>query len=53
MKILHRLAHLLKWNEGKIESWWSDGKLMIGFKCAGCGEIQGIHETHIKSSITN
>jgi len=50
MRILHFIAHLFKLNEGKVESWWEPncvtGKLMIGFRCAGCGKLQGAHQSH-------
>ena len=51
MRILHRLAHLFQWNTGKVVSWWKPNSttatLMIGFQCAKCGEIQGVHESHV------
>lgn len=44
----HRLAHWTGWNEGTVKVWWKCGKLMVGFKCAVCGKLSGIHE-----SVTN
>lgn len=52
MRILHWFAHLFKWNTGRIETWWEPdcitGKLMVGFRCDGCGELQGIHQSTLK-----
>lgn len=42
--LLHKIAHLLKWNYGKCESWWSDDKIMMGFRCDGCEKLSGVHE---------
>jgi len=42
-RLLHRLAHILGLNGGKVETWYdSDGTLMIGFRCAGCGRMQNV-----------
>ena len=43
-KILHKIAHLLNWNYGVCDSFYEDGKLMMSFKCTGCGERSGVHE---------
>lgn len=41
---LHALAHRLGWNEGVVETrWTSDGVLIVGFRCEGCGELQDEH----------
>lgn len=42
--MLHKLAHLFGWNTGHAYSWWDGDRLMMGFKCHGCGSIEGIHE---------
>lgn len=42
-KVLHRIAHKLHWNYGVADSYYEDGKLMMSFKCTGCGERSGIH----------
>jgi hypothetical protein len=42
--MFHWIKHLLKINTGKCHSWWNDGKLMMSFKCDGCGKLSGIHE---------
>jgi len=42
-KITHRVAHLLGWNYGDIETWWTGEKLMVGFRCDGCGKLSGVH----------
>lgn len=47
-RIRHRLAHILGTNTGKVETWWEPdpctGKLMVGFRCDGCKELQGVDE---------
>ena len=42
-RINHQLAHLTGWNMGKIESWFKDGALMVGFRCATCGKLEGVY----------
>jgi hypothetical protein len=42
--LLHRIAHRLGWNMGYVVSALDDrGTVWIGFKCARCGRIEGIH----------
>lgn len=48
MRLVHRISHWLGWNTGTIETWWEGERLMVGFKCGGCGKLQGIHESTIK-----
>jgi len=43
-KLLHKIAHLLKWNYGIPESFYEGDKLMMSFKCTGCGERTGVHQ---------
>ena len=47
-RVLHRLAHFLGTNTGNVETWWEPnpctGRLMVGFRCDGCGELRGVHE---------
>lgn len=38
---LHRLAHALRWNRGQVVSVSSTH---VGFRCDGCGEIDGVTE---------
>jgi hypothetical protein len=38
----HRLAHLLGLNYGMPITFWHDGIFMVGFRCAGCGELLGV-----------
>lgn len=45
--LFHRLAHFIGWNGGYIDHekdangiWW------IGFRCAGCGELQHKQKSH-------
>lgn len=42
-KIIHKIAHLLGWNEGRIVSATMDEKVVIGFRCDFCGEVSGVH----------
>lgn len=37
----HWLAHLLGWNLGDVTTWWEGDSCFVGFKCAGCGKVQG------------
>jgi hypothetical protein len=41
---LHKIAHLFNWNYGKPDSFWEGDKLMMSFKCSGCGKRSHIHE---------
>lgn len=41
-RILHKLAHLLRWNYGRPDAFYENGKLMMSFKCSGCGKRQNI-----------
>jgi hypothetical protein len=47
-RMRHRLAHWLGWYTGNVETWWEPdpctGKLMVGFRCDGCGELRGVDE---------
>jgi hypothetical protein len=44
LTIRHWLAHRLGWNEGDIETHWAGGRLLVWFRCAGCGKVSGIHK---------
>jgi hypothetical protein len=44
-KIFHWFAHLLKMHEGKLVFWTANDKNYVGFKCSGCGKVQGVEET--------
>jgi hypothetical protein len=35
----HWVAHKLGQNGGQVECWWQDGKLLVGFRCDGCGKM--------------
>jgi hypothetical protein len=39
---MHWIAHLLKWNYGKVFCWREGRRDMIGFRCDGCGKMQDI-----------
>lgn len=41
----HWLAHKLGWNTGTIEVFWQGPRLMVGFRCDGCGNLSGVHES--------
>jgi hypothetical protein len=43
MSIKHWLAHRLEWNEGHVVTWWAGPRLMVGFRCDGCGQLSGVH----------
>lgn len=49
-KLFHSVAHLFNWNSGNPESFWEGDKLMMSFRCSGCGERQSIHEITDKLS---
>lgn len=43
-RLFHWLAHKTGNNLGQVETFWSDDRLMVGFRCNGCGELQGVAE---------
>jgi hypothetical protein len=47
-KIFHWLSHRFGTNTGRVETWWEPdpctGRLMVGFRCDQCGELQGVDE---------
>lgn len=46
--MFHWLAHALKLNYGTVYTWWDKEDLMVGFKCTKCGDISGVHKSHVK-----
>ena len=42
-RLLHRIAHLLGWNRGRVVSGIECNRIMIGFQCDSCGEIADWH----------
>lgn len=40
--ILHKIAHLLRWNYGRPDAFYKGDKLMMSFLCTGCGERSNI-----------
>ena len=44
-RLLHKLAHFFGWNTGDVYVFWHGERLMVGFKCDGCGKMQGVHES--------
>lgn len=43
-KLLHKIAHLLWWNHGNVETWYEGEIMMIGFRCIECGKLSGVQE---------
>ncbi len=41
----HWLQHKLGWNTGSVEVFWRGDRLMVGFRCHGCGKLMGVHES--------
>jgi hypothetical protein len=41
--VIHSIAHLLGWNEGKVISWREKNEVYIGFECS-CGKISGVNK---------
>lgn len=40
----HWLKHKLNRHDVDIETWLrQDGEVMIGYRCAECGKLEGIH----------
>jgi hypothetical protein len=40
MTPLHRIAHLLRCNTGKVVSWTHGRRTVIAFRCSGCGRVE-------------
>jgi hypothetical protein len=40
----HFIAHLLGWNTGEVVTFYVGRKLMVGFRCDGCGKLYGVQE---------
>ena len=47
MKLTHWIAHTFGWNTGEVATFWQGQKLMVGFRCHGCGELSGVHESYV------
>ena len=43
MTLVHRIAHLFRWNGGRVEVWREGQRLMVGFRCS-CGRLDGVHD---------
>lgn len=52
-KMLHKLAHRFGHNTGEVETFWHDQALMVGFRCHGCGELGGVHESRVRRERPN
>jgi hypothetical protein len=50
MRIIHAIAHALRLNHGRVYCWFDadTGELMVGFRCDGCGCIQGVHKSTLR-----
>lgn len=47
--LLHKIAHKLKWNRGRVESGWFGNHLWTWFECGTCGMARGgIQERHLE-----
>ena len=46
-KAAHWLAHKFGMNLGQVETWWQDQRLMVGFRCDGCGLLEHVHESYV------
>ena len=47
-KFFHKIIHLLGLQEGNVETWFENGNtddLMVGFRCASCGELSNVHKS--------
>ena len=42
-QLLHKIAHFLGWNYGVPYSFYKEEKLMMSWKCFGCGKLEYIH----------
>jgi len=42
-RMLHEIAHRLKWTHGYVVSAWSGDALWIGFECATCKRVTDVH----------
>lgn len=51
MGIKHWLAHKLGWNLGKVETFWSSGRLMVCFRCSGCNRVSDVHATTVRAAM--
>ena len=45
MRWMHWLSHRLGTNTGEVEVFWSGLRLMVGFRCHQCGELNHVHES--------
>ena len=42
---MHRLAHWLHWQRGRVVAASSNGVVWIGFRCATCGKLSSVAPT--------
>lgn len=46
--LLHRIAHRLERNTGKVWTGWVGDRLMVGFQCDICGQIDGVSDSGVR-----
>lgn len=47
-RLLHRIAHRLERNTGKVWTSWVGDRLMVGFQCDVCGQIDGVSDSGVR-----
>lgn len=52
-KLIHQISHWFGWNGGEVVTFWRGRRLMVGFRCDGCGAISGLHESRITKDSCN
>lgn len=53
MKMIHKLAHVFGWHYGRPYCWTGPetGALLVGFKCAVCGDITNISPASVEKEL--
>ena len=44
-RLFHWLAHKTGSNTGEVEVFWCGERLMVGFRCHGCGVLGHVSDT--------
>lgn len=47
-RLAHWVAHRLERNTGKVWAGWVGDKLLVGFQCDRCGQIDGISDSGVR-----
>lgn len=42
--MIHRLAHWLGWNLGRVETWTENHRTFVAFRCSRCGRLSGAED---------